>query len=87
MLEDGDHLVLAAIETAHAAIGLGPDSNVHQCGEQLLTDRGERSDHTPVGKDIVQRPVSRGIAHQRQRCRQEGLEFRLRHLAGCHLEL
>ena len=86
-LEHEDHLVLGAVERAHAAVGLVPDADVLQLGEDAFTSRYELTHVTPVHADEGNRAIPAGCSGMTEREREEGHEGLPAHLAGGEGEL
>jgi hypothetical protein len=85
---EGEHkLVLRAVEGAHAAVGLVPDAEVLEFGEDLLAG-GEQFAHVPpVHAHESDRSVPTAVRRGAQGLHQERGEGVPRHLAYPHREL
>ena len=87
VLPHEDQFVLAAIEAAHASVGLVPNTEVLE----LAVDRAAGGEHLPhvppIHADLMDRPINgvpgKVTRHRLQKCR----EFGLAHLAATHREL
>src|SRR5689334_2848764 len=49
--------MLRAVEASHAAIGLGPDTDVFELGEFPIASREHLAHVTPVAADVDDRPI------------------------------
>src|SRR5262249_4307987 len=84
--EDGDQLVLLAIKTALAGIGLGPNQKVFPLGVARPRGGEQFGEMPPVDEQIVDRAVAaKGDRLADERC-EEGGKGLFRHLARGHLE-
>ena len=86
-LEDGDELVLRAVEGAHAGVGLDPDAQILErelrraaCHEQFI-------EMAPVHADEGDGAIGAVGADLFEGGREEGRELVFRHLARGHREL
>jgi len=83
---DKDEFVLAAVEAAHAGIGLGPDAQVLQLGIDLVTGRHHFDDVAPVHADVMNGCVRAVCDQMPEHRREEAGEGFLAHLATRHGE-
>src|SRR5262245_39321481 len=86
-LEHRDKLVLGAIKTSLAAVGVGPDAEVLQLGVDRLPDGQELTEVAPVHAHVMERAVARHGGGVAEYLLQEGDKLWLGHLAASHGKL
>src|ERR1700730_11830910 len=79
-------LVLAAVERAHPAIVLDPNTEVFQLAVGLSSSRQQLVEMAPVHTDVVQRAVEAERGEGAKSLAEKGSEFGLVHLARGHRE-
>ena len=87
ILEHQHQLVGRAVETAHAAVRLGPDTDVDELAIARATRRDQGEDVLPIHANVAQRAIGAGPGHQPAGLGQEDHELRLGKLAAGHHEL
>lgn len=87
LLEHANEFVLRAVEAALPAVGLDPDDQVLEVGEDQLAGLHQGSQVTPIDADVDDRPVLAGRRNRFQSPFEEALILLGGHLARRHREL